>query len=230
MKKIARMALVVFLVSMLTTVFDIASVYAVSSLFPPSTIRVLITATGEIKVVNFEDYVKNVLPNEWYASWPMEALKAGAMAVKTYAWYWTIHQKYPGKGYNVKDSTADQVYIPGSSNSRTNQAVDDTWNYYMTKNSEIFQAQYDSGTEGSPDPLNPGRMSQWGTQYWALQARTWQWIVHYYYDPVEIDTIVGGVVVSVDKFDLLAPYIGLSSTILAATVTTVVFIKRRRER
>ena len=151
----------------------------------PSTISVLRTATGQVEVVDFKDYVKNVLPNEWISSWDMDALKAGAMAAKTYAWYWTIHQKYPGQDYDVKDTIGDQVYIPGTANSRTNQAVEETWNWLMTKNGEIFQAQYDSGTSGSPDPLHAGRMSQWGTQYWAEQGKDWQWIVHNYYDPVE---------------------------------------------
>ena len=44
---------------------------------------------------------------------------------------------------------------------------------------------------------------------------------------------VGGVVVPVDKFGLLAPYIGLASTILAATVATTVYVKhvkRRKEK
>lgn len=155
----------------------------------PGTIRVLRTATGDIEVVNFEEYVKNVLPNEWIASWDMDALKAGAMAVKTYAWYWTIHQKYPGGGYDVKDDISDQVYNPGSSHPRTDQAVEETWDWVMTKNDVIFESQYDSGTQGSPDPLNPGRMSQWGTQYWAEQGEDWQWMLHYYYDPVEIKGI-----------------------------------------
>ena len=151
----------------------------------PSTIRVLRTETGQVEVVDFKEYVKNVLPNEWISSWNMDALKAGAMAGKTYAWYWTIHQKYPGQDYDVKDTIGDQVYIPGTANSRTDQAVEETWNRVMTKNGEIFEAQYDSGTPGSPDPLYAGRMSQWGTQYWAEQEKDWQWIVHNYYDPVE---------------------------------------------
>ena len=44
---------------------------------------------------------------------------------------------------------------------------------------------------------------------------------------------VGGIVVPVDKFGLLAPYIGLASTILAATVATAVYVKcvkRRKEK
>lgn len=153
---------------------------------PPKTIRVLNTHTGQIKTVDFKDYVKHVLPNEWYASWNMEALKAGAIATKTYAWYWTIHHKYPGKGYDVKDSAADQIYIPGKSNPRTDKAVDETWNQVMTKKGEIFQAQYDSGTKGSPYPLISGRLSQWGTQYWAQKGKDCQWILHNYYGSVSI--------------------------------------------
>jgi peptidoglycan hydrolase-like amidase len=58
----------------------------------PKTIRVLRTNESKIVEINYKEYVKNVLPNEWTASWDMEALKAGALAVKTYAWYWILHQ------------------------------------------------------------------------------------------------------------------------------------------
>jgi hypothetical protein len=48
-----------------------------------------------------------------------------------------------------------------------------------------------------------------------------------------LSTIVGGIVISVDKLGLLAPYIGVASTILVATVATAVYIKhvkRRKEK
>jgi len=41
---------------------------------------------------------------------------------------------------------------------------------------------------------------------------------------------VGGIVVAIDKFGLLAPYIGLSSTILVATVATAIYIKGVKHR
>ena len=44
---------------------------------------------------------------------------------------------------------------------------------------------------------------------------------------------VGGIVVPVDKFGLLAPYIGLASTILVATAATTIYVKhvkRRKEK
>jgi len=41
---------------------------------------------------------------------------------------------------------------------------------------------------------------------------------------------VGGVVVPVDKFGLLAPYVGLASSIIVATAATRVYIKRLKRR
>lgn len=41
---------------------------------------------------------------------------------------------------------------------------------------------------------------------------------------------VGGVWIPVDKFGLLAPYIGLASTILVATVATAIYAKRVKRR
>lgn len=41
---------------------------------------------------------------------------------------------------------------------------------------------------------------------------------------------VGGIWISVDKLSLLAPYIGLASTILAATVAAAIYVKRVKHR
>jgi len=41
---------------------------------------------------------------------------------------------------------------------------------------------------------------------------------------------VGGFSLPVDKFSLLAPYIGLASTILVATVATAIYVKRVKHR
>lgn len=47
---------------------------------------------------------------------------------------------------------------------------------------------------------------------------------------LHINPTVGGVVISVDKLALLAPYIGLTSTIIAATVATAIYAKRFKRR
>lgn len=171
--------------------FSLAS----SNLELPNTIRVLVTGKAEesleecrnndsypVREISFKEYVRNVLANEWRSSWDKEALQAGAMAVKTFAWYHlTVVRKYPGRGYDVRDSTCDQVYKNGSSHPNTDKAIDETWNWVMTKSDRIFHAQYDSGTPGSPNPLYQGRISQEGTQYWAKQGKNWQEILQYYH-------------------------------------------------
>jgi len=41
---------------------------------------------------------------------------------------------------------------------------------------------------------------------------------------------VGGIVLPVDKLALLAPYIGLASTILVTTAATAIYVKRVKRR
>ena len=45
-----------------------------------------------------------------------------------------------------------------------------------------------------------------------------------------VTAAVGGFSIPIDKLSLLAPYIGLASTVLAATVATVIYVKRIKKR
>jgi len=47
---------------------------------------------------------------------------------------------------------------------------------------------------------------------------------------IDTSPCVGGIVVSVDKFGLLAPYIGLASTTAIGAVATVVYVRRAKRR
>lgn len=51
-----------------------------------------------------------------------------------------------------------------------------------------------------------------------------------YFDNTELTPSVGGIWIAVDKLSLLAPYIGLASTMIAAVVVTGIYIKRRRKK
>ncbi|MFN2417692.1 MAG: SpoIID/LytB domain-containing protein, partial [Candidatus Limnocylindria bacterium] len=99
---------------------------------PPSTIRVLRTATGAVETVNFRAYLKNVLSREWISSWTTESLRSGALAVKNYAWYQVIHWRGyvngAGTCFDVFDSTRDQHYDPSRPTyAAMSAAVDATW-------------------------------------------------------------------------------------------------------
>ena len=159
---------------------------------PPSTIRVFITgswrcnvyASGYVKRVDFKSYVKHVLPNEWIPSWRANSLRAGAMAVKSYAWYWYGQGgKWPYKGADVMDSVCDQYYNPAVSYASTNAAVDYTWGYRLSKNGYVPQTQYYNGYYGGARPTGYyyGWLTQWGSKYYADRGYGWQWILQYYY-------------------------------------------------
>lgn len=169
-----------------------------SGLYPPLTIRVGVTGQTTcivpppiqyIEVISFSSYVKHVLPSEWYGSWPTESLRSGAMAVKTYAWYW-VNQggKWPEYGADVVDSTCDQVYNPAYSYWKTDRAVDDTWGYRMVRYGSIFPAYYYAGAYNG-EPTDGNHMTQWGSKYWADQGQTWDWILYFYYYYIDIQAI-----------------------------------------
>ena len=68
---------------------------------------------GSVRAVNavpMESYLRSVVPNEMPSSWPQEALRAQAVAARTYA----MREMQDRAGYfDVYDTTASQVY-PGA--------------------------------------------------------------------------------------------------------------------
>ncbi|QWU15208.1 Stage II sporulation protein [Paenibacillus sophorae] len=87
--------------------------------------------------VDFETYVKDVLPNEWYESWGSDgqaALEAGALAVKTFGWFHVISwKKDPNHNANVSNGTNSQMYNKGSNQPNCNTAVNSMANYVIGK-------------------------------------------------------------------------------------------------
>ena len=80
---------------------------------------------SHIDVINYvylEEYLYGVLPYEMSDSWPIEALKAQAVAARTYA-----VSRMGGGSYDVLDTSASQVY-KGYNASKTNsiRAVNET--------------------------------------------------------------------------------------------------------
>jgi mRNA-degrading endonuclease HigB of HigAB toxin-antitoxin module len=171
-----------------------------SSAEPPGTILVDNVSTGAVQTYDFEYYVKNVLPNEWVPSWGAASLEAGAMAVKTYGWYWVNDWRggalggscYDVQGGNNSDGSCDvsyQCFRPGSELAATDAAVDDTWGQVALKSGGVFEASYNSGassdTCGEDDGSPPSRaeMSQWGTEACSRAGDGWQQIFSAYFFP-----------------------------------------------
>ncbi|HEY1273445.1 MAG TPA: SpoIID/LytB domain-containing protein [Thermoleophilaceae bacterium] len=76
-----------------------------------------------INVIPLDPYVKGVVAGEMPSSWPLEALKAQAVAARTYA----LATRKTGSAFDQYPDTRSQVYrgVTGES-VRSNAAVDDT--------------------------------------------------------------------------------------------------------
>jgi peptidoglycan hydrolase-like amidase len=164
----------------------------------PSTIRVAVRAYNNpvgpilyVQTLGFEEYCEDVLPNEWMSSWNTEALKAGAIAVKMFAWYKTLHPTTEsGFTYDVDNTTNFQEFKYLSGRPETDQAVRQTWNMvYVPSDGTIKELDYRMGAQDSDNSWYDGTyiMSQWGTQYWASIAKlTFESILNMYYPGYEL--------------------------------------------
>lgn len=112
---------------------------------------VLRTPKNTLYAVNrlpVESYLYGVVPHEVAPWWPMEALKAQAIAARTYALYQASVSRV--QEYDVKSSTSSQVY-GGSTTERfrANRAVDLTRGKVLTFQKKIFPAYFHATCGGT---------------------------------------------------------------------------------
>ena len=162
-----------------------------TSLPLPPAIRVRITGQLNcdlslpytVETVDFREYARHVLPNEWSAGWPWESLRAGAMAVKMYAWsIVAAGGKWPDA--DVYDSTCDQVYRPSVAYASTDAAIDHTWNWRLTWQDTLMlvRAYYRANYTQCLDALLGGRcMGQVESFDMAQDGDTWDEILAFFY-------------------------------------------------
>ncbi|AYA78040.1 amidase [Bacillus sp. Y1] len=107
------------------------------------------------KNIPFEDYLKGVVPREMPSSWGlqggMEALKAQAIAARTYS--------IRDMGKTVVDSQAYQVYGGYDWADTTSAAVEATKNQVMKYNGQLISAVYSSSNGGR----TATNTDEWGT-------------------------------------------------------------------
>lgn len=103
-----------------------------------------------INVLPLEEYLYGVVPKEMPSSWKGEALKAQAVAARTY----TIKNlnKFDKLGFDICTTQNCQVYGGVSAEKMsTNQAVDETRGLIMYYQNEPIQAVYHSSSGGSTE-------------------------------------------------------------------------------
>jgi len=105
--------------------------------------------TGGLYLINelpIEEYVEGVVRAETGRGWAMEALKAQAVAVRTYV----IQRKQAAgeRAYDVTSSVLDQVFTGRNANSDVAQAVHETLGQILTYNGKPIEALYHSTSGG----------------------------------------------------------------------------------
>ncbi len=107
-----------------------------------------------VNEVSLEDYVKGVVAAEVGSKWDLEALKAQAVAARTYALYQKLNSSVNKISYNVTSSVLHQVYKGGDIPESIRRAVDDTKGEILTYEGSPIAAYYHSTSGGiTEDPV-----------------------------------------------------------------------------
>jgi len=167
-----------------------------------------------VSVMGIEVYTRKGLNDEWIASWNTESLKAGSLPYKSYGAYHVAHPI--ATNFDISSTTCRQVWDSDYASSCISACAVTQGKYMVTSTNNIAFTEYSAENNGlnapagtscgdgyagnstsSPciadalcaghDRYGHGRgMCQWGTQRWALQGKTYQWIADHYYNPVNI--------------------------------------------
>ncbi len=96
-----------------------------------------------------EFYLKGVLPSEVYTRWPLEALKAQAVASRTYALFNIYRAREAGKPFDVDSSTNYQVFrLPERIEPKVDRAVELTEGQVLTYKGSLIYAMFHSNSGG----------------------------------------------------------------------------------
>ncbi|MEH7383602.1 SpoIID/LytB domain-containing protein [Bacillus sp. JJ1533] len=114
-----------------------------------------------------EDYLKGVVPLEVFPSWNIEALKAQALAARTYA---VSHLKE-----DMDDTTFYQVYGGYAWNVRTTKAVEATKGQVITYKKKLIDAFYSASNGGKTES---------NKNVWGGESRSFYPIKEDPFDPI----------------------------------------------
>jgi stage II sporulation protein D len=102
-----------------------------------------------VNKVSLDDYARGVIANEMPSSWPRNALKAQAVATRSYGL-----AAGGGDGFDVYDDTRSQVYGgKGSETKSTNRAVRRTSNEIVRYRKQIITAFFFSTSGGRTESV-----------------------------------------------------------------------------
>jgi stage II sporulation protein D len=142
------------------------------------------TAKGltAVNYVDLEQYLYSVVASEMIPSWPQEALKAQAIAARSYALY--QRQSSANSVYDVGDTQAWQVYEGVAKETSTTQAaVNATTGQVLTYGGRIIEAVFHSSsgghTENVEDVWKQPLPYLRGVQDYDQGAPVYQWVKNF---------------------------------------------------
>ena len=110
-----------------------------------TTIRVK-RSTGKIERLDIEEYLRGVVPAEIGRGAPLEAMKAQAVASRTYALRHIIADR--SKSYDVTDTSSNQVYKPEKITAQSDEAICATAGLVMVYDGAPIGAWFSSSNGG----------------------------------------------------------------------------------
>ncbi len=161
MKKILLVTLLVILVPFLVVSLFVRTDEIKFHYMSNKVIRVKDVNKNETLKVPFEEYIKGVLAGEMPTSFELEALKAQAVAARSYVLYQVSKNK--DKDYDVVNTTDNQVYLTDedlkskwkddytSKINKVKKAVSETKGEYLSYNGEIVEALFFSTSTGKTE-------------------------------------------------------------------------------
>ena len=161
--------------------------------------------------VPLEDYLKGVVPSEMPSKWNTEALRAQAIAARSYAVATKTAGKHASKGFDVVDTTADQAYGGASAEKETtSKAVEDTKGIVLVQDKKVLPTYYHASSGGQTKVWDSGSsflqsvpsfdagtkknghgvgMSQHGANNLAAQGYNAYQILNYFYKDFKFATL-----------------------------------------
>ncbi len=161
MKKILLITLLVILVPFLVVSLFVRTDEIKFHYMSNKVIRVKDVSKNETLKVPVEEYIKGVLAGEMPTSFELEALKAQAVAARSYVLYQVSKNK--DNDYDVVNTTDNQVYLTDedlknkwkddytSKINKVKKAVSETKGEYLTYNGEIVEALFFSTSTGKTE-------------------------------------------------------------------------------
>ena len=169
---------------------------------------------GHVESMPLETYLRAVVPAEVPATWPAEALRAQAVAARTFAYQNLERAPYHDRPYDISASYKHaQQYNPARIHPNADQAILDTKGMILQHNNRTIQALFSAECGGhtrnnedapgftkTPLPYlrgvpcpSPGPkrghgvgLCQIGTQLLAAEGQTYEQILHHYYRDVTL--------------------------------------------